>query len=58
VKVKPAEAFRTVHFELDVPSHDELLLTPGRFERFPYVPADPCDATSAAPKSSRSRSKD
>jgi NAD+ synthase (glutamine-hydrolysing) len=38
---QPAEAFRTVRFELDVPAHEELLLMPGRFERFPYVPADP-----------------
>src|SRR5947209_7077106 len=40
-EAQPADAFRTIHFELDVPAHDELLLTPGRFERFPYVPADP-----------------
>ena len=38
---QPAEAFRTIHFELDTPLEGELLLTPGRFERFPYVPSDP-----------------
>ena len=37
----PVDAFRTITFELDQTDQGELLLMPGRFERFPYVPADP-----------------
>src|SRR5262249_56578306 len=37
----PIEAFQTITFELDRVEQPELLLTTGRFERFPYVPADP-----------------
>jgi NAD+ synthase (glutamine-hydrolysing) len=33
--------FRTIDVPLEVPRDNRLLLTPGRFERFPYVPADP-----------------
>jgi len=36
-----ADAFRTVHFDLELPRTRELLLPPGRFQRFPYVPTDP-----------------
>ena len=35
------EAFRTVNFSLDVPSSGELLVSSQRYQRFPYVPADP-----------------
>ncbi|MBV9596921.1 MAG: NAD(+) synthase [Chloroflexi bacterium] len=35
------EAFRTVNFSLDVPSSGELLVSAQRYQRFPYVPADP-----------------
>jgi len=37
----PADAFRTVGFELDLPRTGELLVSPSRHQRFPYVPADP-----------------
>jgi NAD+ synthase (glutamine-hydrolysing) len=33
--------FRLVPVPLDLPRESPLLLSPGRFERFPYVPADP-----------------
>jgi NAD+ synthase (glutamine-hydrolysing) len=33
--------FRTIPFSLELPSERPLLLAPRRFERFPYVPADP-----------------
>jgi NAD+ synthase (glutamine-hydrolysing) len=33
--------FRTVDVPLEMPREERLLLTPGRFERYPYVPADP-----------------
>ncbi|HLZ30783.1 MAG TPA: NAD(+) synthase [Chloroflexota bacterium] len=33
--------FRTVGLTLDVPRDERLLLSPGRFERYPYVPSDP-----------------
>jgi NAD+ synthase (glutamine-hydrolysing) len=35
------EGFRTVPFELDIPRSGELLVSPVRYQRFPYVPADP-----------------
>ncbi len=35
------EAFRTVTFDLEVPSAGELLVSPQRYQRFPYVPSDP-----------------
>jgi NAD+ synthase (glutamine-hydrolysing) len=35
------EGFRTVHFDLYVPSSGELLVSPQRYQRFPYVPSDP-----------------
>jgi NAD+ synthase (glutamine-hydrolysing) len=34
-------AFRTVGVPLELPREERLLLTPGRFERFPYVPSNP-----------------
>jgi NAD+ synthase (glutamine-hydrolysing) len=37
----PGDAFRSVSFELDLPRDGELLLSPTRHQRFPYVPADP-----------------
>ena len=37
----PGDTFRTVRFNLDLPRTGELLLPAGRFQRFPYVPADP-----------------
>ena len=37
----PAGTFRTVGFTLEMPRTGELLLPAGRFQRFPYVPADP-----------------
>jgi NAD+ synthase (glutamine-hydrolysing) len=37
----PGDTFRTVRFGLELPRGGELLLPPGRFQRFPYVPADP-----------------
>src|SRR5437764_1613415 len=37
----PGETFRTIRFSLEVPRAGELLLPAGRFQRFPYVPADP-----------------
>jgi NAD+ synthase (glutamine-hydrolysing) len=33
--------FRTVGVPLELPRDERLLLTPGRFERYPYVPSDP-----------------
>jgi NAD+ synthase (glutamine-hydrolysing) len=33
--------FRTVAFELDLPRSGALLVSPRRYQRFPYVPADP-----------------
>ena len=36
-----ADAFRTVRFSIEPPRTRELLLAPARFQRFPYVPADP-----------------
>ncbi len=33
--------FRTVSFDLDIPRTGELLVSPYRYQRFPYVPADP-----------------
>ena len=35
------EAFRSVSFNLDIPRTGELLVSPYRYQRFPYVPADP-----------------
>jgi NAD+ synthase (glutamine-hydrolysing) len=35
------EAFRTLRFNLDLPSSGELLVSPQRYQRFPYVPSDP-----------------
>src|SRR5947209_13644339 len=37
----PGDTFRTIRFSLEVPRSGELLLPAGRFQRFPYVPADP-----------------
>jgi NAD+ synthase (glutamine-hydrolysing) len=34
-------SFRTVSFNLDVPRSGELLVSPRRYQRFPYVPSDP-----------------
>jgi NAD+ synthase (glutamine-hydrolysing) len=33
--------FRTVGVPLELPRDERLLLTPGRFERYPYVPSNP-----------------
>jgi NAD+ synthase (glutamine-hydrolysing) len=33
--------FRTIRFELELPRQGQLLLPAARFQRFPYVPADP-----------------
>src|SRR6202011_1453996 len=33
--------YRTVGVPLELPREQRLLLTPGRFERYPYVPSDP-----------------
>jgi NAD+ synthase (glutamine-hydrolysing) len=33
--------FRTVNFDLDLPGSGELLVSARRYQRFPYVPADP-----------------
>ncbi|HEY2596558.1 MAG TPA: NAD(+) synthase, partial [Chloroflexota bacterium] len=35
------EGFRTVGFDVDLPSSGELLVSPTRYQRFPYVPSDP-----------------
>jgi NAD+ synthase (glutamine-hydrolysing) len=35
------DQFRTVGFELDLPRSGALLVSPRRYQRFPYVPADP-----------------
>src|SRR5262249_10169513 len=35
------EAFRTISFDLDMPGSGELLVSPRRYARFPYVPSDP-----------------
>jgi NAD+ synthase (glutamine-hydrolysing) len=35
------QAFRTVSFSLDAPGSGELLVSAQRYQRFPYVPADP-----------------
>jgi NAD+ synthase (glutamine-hydrolysing) len=35
------EGFRTIRFDLDLPRTGELLVSPQRYQRFPYVPADP-----------------
>jgi len=35
------QGFRTVTFNLEVPRTGELLVSPQRYQRFPYVPADP-----------------
>lgn len=35
------DGFRTVGFELDLPRSGELLVSSHRYQRFPYVPADP-----------------
>jgi NAD+ synthase (glutamine-hydrolysing) len=35
------DGFRSVNFSLDVPSSGELLVSPQRYQRFPYVPSDP-----------------
>jgi NAD+ synthase (glutamine-hydrolysing) len=35
------EEVRTVTFDLDLPRSGELLVSPLRYQRFPYVPADP-----------------
>ncbi|HEX8966266.1 MAG TPA: NAD(+) synthase [Chloroflexota bacterium] len=37
----PADMFRTIGFELDLPRDGELLVSANRYQRFPYVPADP-----------------
>ena len=37
----PADAFRTVRFDLQVPNTGAMLLAADRHQRFPYVPADP-----------------
>lgn len=37
----PAEAFRTVRFDLQLPNTGALLVSANRYQRFPYVPADP-----------------
>jgi NAD+ synthase (glutamine-hydrolysing) len=35
------DAFRTVSFDVDLPNSGELLVSPMRYQRFPYVPSDP-----------------
>jgi NAD+ synthase (glutamine-hydrolysing) len=35
------EGFRTVTFDVDLPRSGALLVSPRRYQRFPYVPADP-----------------
>ena len=42
------EAFRTVSFTVDTPRADELLVSAERYQRFPYVPADPARRASFA----------
>jgi NAD+ synthase (glutamine-hydrolysing) len=37
----PADAFRTIDVNLELPDSGELLVSPDRYQRFPYVPADP-----------------
>jgi NAD+ synthase (glutamine-hydrolysing) len=37
----PAEAFRTIRFDVQLPSTGELLVSSNRYQRFPYVPSDP-----------------
>jgi NAD+ synthase (glutamine-hydrolysing) len=34
-------AFRTVDVSIETPADERLLLAPGRFERYPYVPSNP-----------------
>jgi NAD+ synthase (glutamine-hydrolysing) len=37
----PSDAFRTVRVNLELPGTGELLVSADRYQRFPYVPADP-----------------
>jgi NAD+ synthase (glutamine-hydrolysing) len=36
-----ADSFRTINFNLDLADSGELLVSADRYQRFPYVPADP-----------------
>jgi NAD+ synthase (glutamine-hydrolysing) len=37
----PADAFRTINVNLELPRTGEMLVSADRYQRFPYVPADP-----------------
>lgn len=37
----PADAFRTIPFDVQLPRSGELLVSAERYQRFPYVPGDP-----------------
>jgi NAD+ synthase (glutamine-hydrolysing) len=37
----PADAFRTIRFDVQLPRAGELLMSADRYQRFPYVPSDP-----------------
>src|SRR5438105_10185544 len=37
----PADAFRTIAFDAQLPNSGEMLVSPDRYQRFPYVPGDP-----------------
>ncbi len=37
----PAEAYRTINFQMEAPRSGEMLVSARRYQRFPYVPADP-----------------